>query len=86
MSLALDSLMSLSPVIPVLVIEEEAHAAPLARALAAGGVRALEVTLRTPAALAAIRGAVTGQSKVYLKGDSIELPMPALLSWGSRER
>ncbi len=55
MSRALDSLMGLSPVIPVLVIEEEAHAVPLARALAAGGVRALEVTLRTPVALAAIR-------------------------------
>jgi 2-dehydro-3-deoxyphosphogluconate aldolase/(4S)-4-hydroxy-2-oxoglutarate aldolase len=54
MTQALDSLMGLSPVIPVLVIEDEADAAPLARALAAGGVRALEVTLRTPAALAAI--------------------------------
>jgi 2-dehydro-3-deoxyphosphogluconate aldolase/(4S)-4-hydroxy-2-oxoglutarate aldolase len=54
MTLALDSLMSLAPVIPVLVIEEEADAVPLARALAAGGVRALEVTLRTPAALGAI--------------------------------
>ncbi len=58
MTLALDSLMGLSPVIPVLVIEEEAHAVPLAQALAAGGVRALEVTLRTPAALAAIRAMV----------------------------
>ena len=55
MTIALDALMGLSPVIPVLVIEEEAHAVPLARALAAGSVRALEVTLRTPAALAAIR-------------------------------
>src|SRR6201999_3759199 len=55
MTLALDALMGLSPVIPVLVIEEEGHAVPLAQALAAGGVRALEVTLRTPAALAAIR-------------------------------
>ena len=55
MTQALDALMGLSPVIPVLVIEEAAHAVPLARALAAGGVRALEVTLRTPAALDAIR-------------------------------
>jgi 2-dehydro-3-deoxyphosphogluconate aldolase/(4S)-4-hydroxy-2-oxoglutarate aldolase len=55
MTQAIDSLMGLAPVIPVLVIDEEAHAVPLARALAAGGVRALEVTLRTPAALAAIR-------------------------------
>jgi 2-dehydro-3-deoxyphosphogluconate aldolase / (4S)-4-hydroxy-2-oxoglutarate aldolase len=44
----------ISPVIPVLTIGEVAHAVPLARALVAGGLRVLEVTLRTPAALAAI--------------------------------
>lgn len=42
------------PVIPVIVIEREADAVPLARALVDGGVKVLEVTLRTPAALAAI--------------------------------
>lgn len=42
------------PVIPVIVIEDLAHAVPLARALVEGGVRVLEVTLRTPVALAAI--------------------------------
>ncbi|MDB6453324.1 bifunctional 4-hydroxy-2-oxoglutarate aldolase/2-dehydro-3-deoxy-phosphogluconate aldolase [Falsirhodobacter sp. 20TX0035] len=42
-------------VIPVLVIDDVAHAAPLARALVAGGLPALEVTLRTPAALDVIR-------------------------------
>jgi 2-dehydro-3-deoxyphosphogluconate aldolase/(4S)-4-hydroxy-2-oxoglutarate aldolase len=42
------------PVIPVIVIDEVAHAVPLARALVAGGVRVLEVTLRTPVALGAI--------------------------------
>jgi 2-dehydro-3-deoxyphosphogluconate aldolase / (4S)-4-hydroxy-2-oxoglutarate aldolase len=40
------------PVIPVIVLERVEHAVPLARALVAGGVRVLEVTLRTPAALA----------------------------------
>jgi len=45
----------MAPVIPVLVVEHAAHAAPLARALVAGGLPALEVTLRTPAALEAIR-------------------------------
>lgn len=45
----------IGPVIPVLVIEELARAVPLASALVAGGVRVLEVTLRTPVALAAIR-------------------------------
>lgn len=45
----------LAPVIPVLTIERVEDAAPLARALVAGGLRALEVTLRTDCALAAIR-------------------------------
>ncbi len=45
----------LAPVVPVLVIDDLAHAAPLARALVAGGLPALEVTLRTPCALDAIR-------------------------------
>jgi 2-dehydro-3-deoxyphosphogluconate aldolase/(4S)-4-hydroxy-2-oxoglutarate aldolase len=45
----------LAPVIPVLVIDDLAHAEPLARALIAGGLPALEVTLRTPVALEAIR-------------------------------
>lgn len=48
-------LCALAPVIPVLVVEDAAHAAPLARALVEGGLLALEVTLRTPAALDAIR-------------------------------
>ena len=43
-----------APVIPVIVLSDVAHAVPLARALLAGGVRMLEVTLRTPAALACI--------------------------------
>lgn len=45
----------LAPVIPVLVIDDLAHAEPLAKALIAGGLPALEVTLRTPVALEAIR-------------------------------
>ena len=47
--------MRVGPVIPVIVIDDLAQAVPLANALVAGGVRVLEVTLRTPAALAAIR-------------------------------
>jgi 2-dehydro-3-deoxyphosphogluconate aldolase/(4S)-4-hydroxy-2-oxoglutarate aldolase len=46
--------LALAPVMPVLTIEREEDAAPLARALVAGGLRAVEITLRTPAALAAI--------------------------------
>jgi len=48
------ALASHGPVIPVIVIEQAEHAVPMARALFEGGVRVLEVTLRTPAALAAI--------------------------------
>ncbi|MGW1495677.1 bifunctional 4-hydroxy-2-oxoglutarate aldolase/2-dehydro-3-deoxy-phosphogluconate aldolase [Streptomyces sp. NPDC002402] len=49
------SVLDLAPVIPVLVVEDAADAVPLARALVAGGLPAIEVTLRTPAALDAIR-------------------------------
>lgn len=42
------------PVIPMIVLHQVAHAVPLARALVAGGVRVLEVTLRTPVGLACI--------------------------------
>ncbi|MHA3979639.1 bifunctional 4-hydroxy-2-oxoglutarate aldolase/2-dehydro-3-deoxy-phosphogluconate aldolase [Halovulum sp. GXIMD14794] len=48
-------LAALAPIIPVLVVKDAAHARPLAEALVAGGLPALEVTLRTPAALDAIR-------------------------------
>lgn len=64
------AVMRLGPVIPVLVVDEVEHAAPLAEALVAGGLRVLEVTLRTPAALDAIRamthveGAVVGAGTV----------------------
>ena len=54
MALTAEQLAEPGPVIPVIVIERLADAAPLARALLAGGVRVLEVTLRTPVALAAI--------------------------------
>jgi 2-dehydro-3-deoxyphosphogluconate aldolase/(4S)-4-hydroxy-2-oxoglutarate aldolase len=43
-----------APVIPVIVLHDVAHAVPLARALVAGGIRMLEVTLRTPQALQCI--------------------------------
>jgi len=48
-------LMRIGPVIPVIVIDGIEQAVPLARALVAGGVRVLEVPLRTPVALDAIR-------------------------------
>ncbi len=70
MPMTIDAIMRTAPVIPVIVIEDEAHAVPLAEALVAGGLRVLEVTLRTPAALPAIRamkqveGAIVGAGTV----------------------
>ncbi|QLJ00687.1 bifunctional 4-hydroxy-2-oxoglutarate aldolase/2-dehydro-3-deoxy-phosphogluconate aldolase [Streptomyces sp. NEAU-sy36] len=49
------SVLDLSPVVPVVVLPDASVAVPLARALVAGGLPAIEVTLRTPAALDAIR-------------------------------
>ena len=66
----IDSIMRAAPVVPVIVVEDVRHAEPLAEALVAGGLRALEVTLRTPAALEAIRimkqvdGAIVGAGTV----------------------
>ena len=65
-----EEIMRTGPVIPVLVVEDPAAAQPLARALVEGGVRVLEVTLRTPAALDVIRemkkvdGAIVGAGTV----------------------
>lgn len=52
---ALESLLGDTSVVPVVVLSDLATAVPLARALVAGGLRVIEVTLRTAAALAAIR-------------------------------
>ncbi|MGW0839056.1 bifunctional 4-hydroxy-2-oxoglutarate aldolase/2-dehydro-3-deoxy-phosphogluconate aldolase [Streptomyces sp. NPDC002787] len=52
------SVLDLAPVLPVVVVDDPADAVPLARALVAGGLPAIEVTLRTPAALDAVRAIV----------------------------
>jgi len=72
---AIEDIMTLAPVIPVLVIEDAAHAVPIAQALVDGGLPALEVTLRTPAAIDVIRamkqvdGAVVGAGTVLNPAD-----------------
>ena len=66
----IDRILAAAPVIPVLVIERVEDALPIARALVEGGLPVLEVTLRTPAALDAIRamkqveGAIVGAGTV----------------------
>lgn len=67
---SIDALMRIAPVIPVLTINDVHQARPLAEALVAGGLPVLEVTLRTPGALHAIRemsqvdGAIVGAGTV----------------------
>ena len=66
----IETIMRTAPVIPVLVIEDVAHARPIAEALVAGGLRVLEVTLRTAAGLEGIAemkkvpGAIVGAGTV----------------------
>ena len=64
--------------IPVLVIEDVAHAVPIARALVAGGLRVLEVTLRTPAALDVIRAMRSVTEPASL---GVSPPMASNLAW-----
>ena len=66
MTMTLLDIMRTSAVIPVIAIDEPEHAVPLARALVAGGIRVLEVTLRTRhgldaiKAMSAVEGAIIG--------------------------
>ena len=74
-SAAARAICQMAPVVPVLVIDDLTHAAPLARALVAGGLPALEVTLRTACALDAIRamaeieGGVVGAGTLLTPAD-----------------
>ena len=90
----IETIMRTAPVIPVIVIDEVEHAEPLARALVAGGLRVLEVTLRTPAALDAIRamrnveGAIVGAGTVTNErelGDAIAAGSEFIVSPGLTE-
>jgi 2-dehydro-3-deoxyphosphogluconate aldolase/(4S)-4-hydroxy-2-oxoglutarate aldolase len=76
----LEELLTLSPVVAVLAIEDASHAVPLARALVAGGIRLIEITLRTQAALEAIarivsevKGAVIGAGTLLSPGQFTEV-------------
>ena len=89
-------LLSLAPVIPVVILDEPAHAVPLAQALLAGGIRIIEVTLRTPRALNVIRaisdnvpGAVVGAGTVTTPGlvrQAVAAGAQFLVSPGTTER
>jgi 2-dehydro-3-deoxyphosphogluconate aldolase/(4S)-4-hydroxy-2-oxoglutarate aldolase len=70
MTVSIDQIMRTAPVIPVLVIDDAAHAVAIAEALVAGGLPVLEVTLRTKAAIDVIKamkqvpGAIVGAGTV----------------------
>lgn len=90
-----EQIMTLAPVIPVLVIHDVRHARPIAEALVAGGLPALEVTLRTDCALDVIRemakveGAVVGAGTVLNPDDvkaSVDAGARFLVSPGLTER
>ncbi|RIV80459.1 keto-hydroxyglutarate-aldolase/keto-deoxy-phosphogluconate aldolase [Aurantiacibacter xanthus] len=78
----IETIMRMAPVIPVLVIDDIHQARPIAEALVAGGLKVLEVTLRTPDALEAITrmnlvpGAVVGAGTVTNK-DQLDAALAA---------
>ena len=87
------SLLGRTPVIPVLTIENAAQAVPLARALLAGGLPVIEVTLRTAAALAAVKAiaaevpqAVVGIGTVTSPAESAKRSPRGRASWSARAR
>ncbi|MEH3159782.1 MAG: bifunctional 4-hydroxy-2-oxoglutarate aldolase/2-dehydro-3-deoxy-phosphogluconate aldolase [Sphingomonas taxi] len=89
------TIMQTSAVIPVLVIDDAATAKPLAEALVAGGLKVLEVTLRTPAAMEAIAemktvpGAIVGAGTVVSEAqarDVIDAGVEFIVSPGLTER
>jgi len=67
-------LMRIGPVIPVIIIDELDKAVPLARALLDGGVRVLEITLRTPVALSAIEAIAKACSEAIVGVGTITRP------------
>ena len=67
-------LYGVGPVVPVVVIDDAAQAVPLARALSAGGVAVMEVTLRTRAALEAIERVAAEVPDVLVGAGSVTTP------------
>lgn len=69
-----DSLLSVVPVVPVVVIDDLAHAVPVARALVEGGLPVIELTLRTPVALEAIHAIATQVPEILVGAGTIVTP------------
>ena len=71
---AIHAFMKLGPVIPVLVVDDTDHAVPLARALIAGGIQVLEITLRTPNALSVISAIARHVPEAVLAAGTVTTP------------
>ncbi|MEV5300029.1 bifunctional 4-hydroxy-2-oxoglutarate aldolase/2-dehydro-3-deoxy-phosphogluconate aldolase [Amycolatopsis methanolica] len=69
--------LELSPVLPVVVVDDAADAVPLAKALVAGGIRAIELTLRTPAGLAAIERVAAEVPEIVVGAGTVVTPEQA---------
>ncbi|WP_207619587.1 bifunctional 4-hydroxy-2-oxoglutarate aldolase/2-dehydro-3-deoxy-phosphogluconate aldolase, partial [Nocardioides sp. IC4_145] len=70
----LDEIAAHTPVVPVVVVDDVAQAVPVARALAAGGVPVVELTLRTPVALDAIRAIAAEVPEVLVGAGTVTTP------------
>jgi 2-dehydro-3-deoxyphosphogluconate aldolase/(4S)-4-hydroxy-2-oxoglutarate aldolase len=79
LSKALEPIVTAAPVIPVLIVEDVTTAVPLARALVAGGLKAVEITLRTGAALDAIER-IAGEVENAVVGAGTVLSKRQLIS------
>ncbi|WP_027934877.1 bifunctional 4-hydroxy-2-oxoglutarate aldolase/2-dehydro-3-deoxy-phosphogluconate aldolase [Amycolatopsis thermoflava] len=69
--------LELSPVLPVVVVDDAADAVPLAKALVAGGIRAIELTLRTPAGPAAIERVAAEVPEIVVGAGTVVTPEQA---------
>ena len=93
MALTIDQIVKVAPVVPVMVVERIEDAVPLAKALYNGGLKVLEITLRTPCALDAITAmvealpddAVIGAGTIITPAD-LEKAVKAVSSSGGQRR
>ena len=67
-------ILAISPVIPVVVVDDAETAVPLARALVSGGVRVIEITLRTPAGLAAVERVAAEVPEIRVGAGTVTTP------------
>jgi 2-dehydro-3-deoxyphosphogluconate aldolase / (4S)-4-hydroxy-2-oxoglutarate aldolase len=82
----LSSMLSLAPVIPVVVIDDESTAVPMARALVAGGLPVIEMTLRTPAGLSAIKRIAQEVPEAVVGAGTVLTPADVSASVGAGSR